>query len=267
MVSRVDITSGTLNELDLGSMTERRLSLGGPLGFALPATDERYVAGRGLDLLLVRSDGQTTLMCRIDRSRPATRINDAACDPIGRLWLGTMSIAKRPREGALYRLEPDGSLTTFLHGVTTSNGIAWSPDGRSMYYVDTAERRIDVFDYDVDRGWPSARRQFVEIHPDQGKPDGLAVDIDGQVWVALYGGAAVECYRANGSRSCRVEVPAANPTSVAFAGDDLRQLFVTSARSATHHEGGGTAPDLGGGLFRMTVDRPGLLATPFAVFP
>jgi sugar lactone lactonase YvrE len=151
------------------------------------------------------------------------RGNDAAVGPDGALWTGTMRYDEAPGGGCLRRVAPDGGVVTVLDDVTVSNGIAWSPDGRLMYYVDTPTGRIDVFDFDRR---PEGRRTFADV---PGSPDGLTVDADGCVWVALWGGGRVLRYSPAGTLDRAVEVPTPQTTACAFGGPGLRDLYVTTA--------------------------------------
>jgi hypothetical protein len=128
---------------------------------------------------------------------PGVRMNEGGCDPDGRFYCGSMAYDQRPGAGALYRLDPDGSARTVLENVTISNGLEWSPDGSRAYYNDTPTQRIDVFDYDSESGL-TGRRPFAEIPAEAGGPDGLTVDEEGGVWVALYEGGAVRRYASDG---------------------------------------------------------------------
>ncbi|OMI38073.1 SMP-30/gluconolactonase/LRE family protein [Streptomyces sparsogenes] len=159
---------------------------------------------------------------------PGRRGNDAAVAPDGSLWAGTMRYDEATGGGTLSRIAPDGSRTEILPDVTVSNGIGWSPDGRLMYYADTPTRRIDVFD--VAGAEVTGRRPFARIEDGAGFPDGLCVDADGGVWVALWDGGAVRRYAPNGSLDRVVELPVRRPTACAFGGPDLTDLYVTSAR-------------------------------------
>jgi len=152
------------------------------------------------------------------------RANDGACDPQGRLWVGTMALDERAGAAALYRF--DGELRPILEGVGLSNGLGWSPDISLMYYVDSLTQRVDVFDYD---GEIANRRTFASIDADDGTPDGLAVDEEGGVWVALWGGSCVRRYAPDGALDHQVPIPGAKVTSCCFGGADGRSLFVTTA--------------------------------------
>jgi sugar lactone lactonase YvrE len=186
------------------------------------------------------------------------RMNEGGCDPDGRFYCGSMAYDQRPGAAALYRLDADGTVHVVLDGVTVSNGLDWSPDGSLAYYNDTATHRVDVFDYDARTGL-TGRRPFVQL-PDDVLPDGLTVDGQGGVWVALYGSGAVHRYTAAGLLDGVVELPTAQVTACAFGGPRLDQLFVTTSRE-------GMEPDedpAAGSLFRADVGVAGLPVREFA---
>jgi sugar lactone lactonase YvrE len=191
-------------------------------------------------------------------SEPGVRMNEGGCDPDGRFWCGSMAYDQAPGAAALYRFDPDGSVRSVLEGVTISNGLDWSPDGSLAYYDDTATHRVDVFDYDRDAGL-TARRPFVRL-PDDGNPDGLTVDAEGGVWVALHGSSVVHRYTAAGVLDIVVELPTSQVTACTFGGPRLDQLFITTSRE-------GMQPDddpLAGALYRADVGVPGLPVREFA---
>lgn len=157
------------------------------------------------------------------------RMNEGGCDPDGRFYCGSMAYDQRPEAATLYRLDPDGSVSTVLEGVTVSNGLDWSPDGSVAYYNDTATHRVDVFDYDVTRGL-TARRTFVDLTAEQARPDGLTVDAQGGVWVALSGGGRVHRYTSAGALDGIVELPTKKVTACTLGGPHLRQLFITTSQ-------------------------------------
>ncbi|MET7568629.1 SMP-30/gluconolactonase/LRE family protein [Streptomyces sp. NPDC005492] len=159
---------------------------------------------------------------------PGRRANDAAVAPDGALWAGTMRYDEAPCGGTLSRVTGDGSVELILDDVAVSNGTGWSPDGRLMYYVDSPTRRIDVFAYADGR--VTHRRRFAEIESGAGSPDGLTVDADGCVWVALWGGGAVRRYSPDGELERVIPMPVPLVTACAFGGVDLTDLYVTTAR-------------------------------------
>jgi sugar lactone lactonase YvrE len=154
------------------------------------------------------------------------RMNEGGCDPDGRFLCGTMAYDERPGAGALYRLDADRSVTIVLQGVTISNGLEWSPDGAQAYYVDTPTREISVFDYDSVAGLHD-RRPFASV---AAMPDGLTVDADGGVWVALYDGRAVQHFGPDGVPGAQVQVAEGRVTACTFGGEDLDRLFITTSR-------------------------------------
>lgn len=166
----------------------------------------------------------------MDAGNPQMRANDAKVSPSGQIFAGTMPYEpdKHPGTAALYRFH-DSLLETVSDDVTISNGIGWSPDGSLAYYVDTVTSRVDVWDVDLSGRW-SNRRPFAEIPPDAGYPDGLSVDRDGYVWVALWSGYRVQRISPNGEMSGYIELPAKQVTSCAFAGNDLQTLIITTAQ-------------------------------------
>jgi sugar lactone lactonase YvrE len=160
------------------------------------------------------------------------RMNEGGCDPDGRFLCGTMAYDQRPGAGSLYRLDPDRSVTLVLDGVTISNGLEWSPDGTLAYYVDTPTREISVFDYDSAGGLQD-RRPFASV---EAMPDGLTVDAEGGVWVALYDGRAVQHFGADGTPGARVRVPEGRVTACTFGGEHLDRLFITTSREGLSAE-------------------------------
>ena len=187
------------------------------------------------------------------------RMNEGGCDPDGRFYCGSMAYDKRPGAGSLYRLDADGTVTVVLGGVTISNGLDWSPDDSLAYYVDTPTHEVSVFDYDSVEGL-SGRRTFVSIPAEQGGPDGLVVDEEGGVWVALFGGSAVHRYTADGVLDAVVEVGARQVTACTFGGADLDRLYITTSRENLE-------PDddpLAGSLFTIVPGVAGLPVRAYA---
>ena len=192
-------------------------------------------------------------------SDPNLRMNEGGCDPEGRFYCGSMAYDKQPGAGALYRLDPDNAVTVVLEGVTVSNGLEWSPDGSRVYYNDTDTYRTDVFDYDAEAGL-TGRRHFVEVPRDIGRPDGLTVDSEGGVWVAMNHGGAVHRYTPAGALDAVVEVAARQVTACTFGGAALDQLFITTSRE--NLEPGDDPP--AGSVFRAEPGVRGLPVREFA---
>lgn len=189
---------------------------------------------------------------------PTLRMNEGGCDPDGRFYCGSTAYDQAQGRGSLYRLDAQGTASLQLAGVTISNGLGWSPDGSVAYYADTATRRVDMFDYSREGGLTS-RRPFVAIADGAGGPDGLTVDAEGSVWVALYGGSAVHRYRPDGVLDGVVELPVTNVTACTFGGDGLDELFITTSRE---HLAAGVQPSAGS----LYTCRPGVVGLPVLPF-
>lgn len=188
-------------------------------------------------------------------SDPQHRMNEGGCDPDGRFYSGSLAYDLRKGAGSVYRLDPDGSVSVVIEQVTISNGLEWSPDGTLAYYVDTATDRIDVFDYDRDRGL-TGRRPFADA---PGQPDGLAVDSEGGVWVALYGGGSVRRFSPDGLLDDVVELPVTRATACTFGGPHLNQLYITTSSE-------GLEPDDDPQAGALFVCEPGVRGIPAREF-
>jgi sugar lactone lactonase YvrE len=219
-------------------------------------------AGRGFAYL--RPDG--SLRPIEDVAPPGTRMNDGACDPQGRFWAGTLADDHRAGGGALYRLDTDGQTDLVVGGMTIPNGIAWSPDGSTMYLVDSGPRVIHAYAFDGDRGTISAERALVTVPEEVGAPDGMTVDADGDLWVAVYGGGRVNRYSPEGVLRQTFMIPAEQTTSCAFGGHALTRLYVTTATENWSDEQRRAEP--GAGLvYRVETDARGRPARPFRPDP
>lgn len=192
-------------------------------------------------------------------ARDDVRFNDGAIDPAGRVWIGSMHKGEKDPAGTLYRLD-SGGLTPVAMGAIVSNGLGWSPDGSRLYYSDSGLRRVDVFDYDPATGEAFGRRVFADLRGVQGVPDGLTVDADGCVWVAMWGGGALRRFTPAGNQDAVFPVPVSQPTSCAFGGRDLDELYVTTARVGLSEEALASQPFAG----RLLRFRPGPVGLPSA---
>ena len=171
-----------------------------------------------------------------DPQTGGTRFNDGKAGPNGHLYAGTMALEKNVR-GAFYRLDPGGNATELFGDVRTSNGLAWSKDGRTLWYVDTPTGRVDALDHDLATGDVANRRPAVEGFP--GHPDGLCIDDDETLWVGQWGGSCiVRCDPRTGEHLSRVELPVPNVTSCCFGGASMRSLYITTAKSDEAGSGG-----------------------------
>jgi sugar lactone lactonase YvrE len=242
----VDIEGCKLHVVEGGE--DRAIGLEAMVCAAAPTSGGAVLVALADRLVLVDlADESVRTLVRLPHG-PALRSNDGACDAAGRFWIGTMALDQTPGAGALYRY--DGTLQRVLDGVTLSNGIGWTRDDTQMYYIDSPVQRVDLFGFELASGRVDDRRPFVSIDERDGIPDGLTVDDEGGVWVALYGGSCVHRYDESGRLDAVLEVPAENVTSCCFGGDDGRSLFVTTA-----------APD--GNVY---VTQPGVSGPPAHVF-
>jgi sugar lactone lactonase YvrE len=227
----VDIEACAVHRYDPISGLDQSFVADGRVGFAAPRADRGLVLAVEHRFAIVDDPGGPARTIATVEPGTPTRMNDGNCDSRGRLFAGTMALDERTPCGALYRLDPDGSVETLLEGVTVSNGIDWAPDGGTMYFVDSVTQTIDAFEFDPDQGRISNRRPFARVPPDAGLPDGLTVDTDGGIWVAVWGGWAVRRYSPAGELVGVIRLPTQNITSCAFGGDELADLYVTSARA------------------------------------
>lgn len=200
---------------------------------------------------------------QVEAQRPWSRLNDGRTDPQGRFWAGAMDTSKQHHDARLHRLDPDGRVTTWADGAWTANGAAFAPDGRTFYYSDTPEHRLDAFDFDGATGAVSHRRTFHQWPHGHGRPDGGSVDEAGFYWSALYAGGRVARLSPEGEVVEEVALPAPKPTMIAFGGDDRRTAYVTTAREGLTDQELAANPG-SGGIFSFRVDVPGLPETPFA---
>jgi sugar lactone lactonase YvrE len=253
----VDMLAGDILYLEAGGEIDRR-HVGSVAAAVRPRRRGGAVIALERGFALEDADGTLTHLGEL-WSEDGVRLNEGGCDPDGRFYCGSMAYDQRPGAGALYRLDPDGSVSVVLESVTISNGLEWSPDGSRAYYNDTPTQRVDVFDYDGDSGL-TGRRPFAEVPAEAGGPDGLTVDEEGGVWVALYGGGAVRRYAPEGVLDEEIEVAARQVTACTFGGSDLDQLFITTSREGLE---GGEDP-LAGSLFRAAVGVAGLPVREFA---
>jgi sugar lactone lactonase YvrE len=228
---------------------------------AFPAVGGGIITAGGHRLMLRATRPGEGWAGRIIAEAPArdgVRFNDASVDPAGRVWVGSMDIKEKEPLGTLYRLDTGGTLTPVVKGATVSNGIGWSPDGTRMYYNDSPLRRIDMFDYDQATGEAFGGRMFADLSGADGFPDGLTVDADGYVWVAMFAGGALRRFTPAGHQDAVLPLPVSQPTSCAFGGPGMADLFVTTAYRDLS-EAQRAAEPLAGRLLRL---RPGPIGLP-----
>ena len=256
----VDVARGLLHmtRVQLGETITIELD---PVSAAFPAVGGGIVTAGGHRLTLRATrpgEGWAGRTIAEAPARDGVRFNDAAVDPAGRVWVGSMDIKEKDPLGTLYRLDTGGTLTPVVKGATVSNGIGWSPDGTRMYYNDSPLRRIDMFDYDQATGEAFGGRMFADLSGADGFPDGLTVDADGYVWVAMFAGGALRRFTPAGHQDAVLPLPVSQPTSCAFGGPGMADLFVTTAYRDLS-EAQRAAQPLAGRLLRL---RPGPIGLP-----
>lgn len=251
--------------LNPGSGALRRLEFPESVSAVIPRRAGGYIATLASRVVMVTEDGAIGDFA-VGDPNPAVRSNEARTDSRGRLWVGTMQNNIGPNRedlpitgsiGTLHRIDPDGRATKFLDKIGVSNTLVWSPDDRIMYFADTKTRRIDAYDFDAETGTMSNARTIVTDGP--GGPDGSAMDEEGCLWNARWGGGCLIRYRADGTEDRRVELPVKQPTSCVFGGADLSTLYITSARVGLQQPG-----ELDGAVLAIQPGVKGLLCHPFA---
>lgn len=252
----VDIKGRRIYRYEEGTRSTQSWPAPEQVGFIVPTRRGQFICGLQSGLHgFEPASGAFELITLVDSDRRRNRLNDAHVDAAGRLWFGTMDDDETRPNGVLYRFDKRG-LKRCDDGYVITNGPATSPDGRTLYHIDTLQRLIYAFDLDTN-GSLTGRRIFARIPDTDGYPDGPTVDAAGCVWVGLFGGWGVNRYSPAGELLEKVSLPVANCTKAAFGGDDLRTLYVTTAWKGLTDEQRAQQP-LAGGLFAGRVDTPGL---------
>ena len=254
----VDIERHLVHLFDPATGSDRAFNVGRPVGAAVPR--------KGGGLILALSDGfgaldekqgTVALIAQVEADDEGSRMNDGKCDPQGRFWAGTLTYRSAAGAASLYRLDPGAGTKKIISGLTESNGMGWSPDGTLMYLIDTPTGGVDVFDFEAGAGTLSGRRRLVTVPSEAGYPDGMTVDAEGHLWVAIWGGSSVRRYSPQGELEEVVRLPTSHVTSCAFGGEYLEDLYVTSAKSELPEERRVAEP-LAGALFRLRPGSKGL---------
>jgi len=259
----IDIVPGDVFHMDRATGETSSMRLGQEVSAVLPRASGGY--------LLTLQDGVFAVdrieegaplieVVAIEADRPENRLNDAKCDAAGRLWGGTLARDATPGAGSLYRIDADHRVTRVLDGVTLSNGLGWSPDNTRMYYADSVPRTVDVLDFDLASGEVSNRRRFADIPEGLGTPDGLSVDREGYVWLAVWGSGAIYRYAPDGTVADVIAMPSKDVASCCFGGPDLADLYVTTAWVELS-DAERDADPFAGGVYRLRPAVHGLATT------
>lgn len=260
MIIYVDVEGRKICALRTESGAYGEMKVNSRIGLTIPAGRNKLLMGlQGSIEILDTASGEREFVTTIERDKPDNRCNDGKCDAAGRLWIGTMHTEAKHGEGALYRY--DGTLRKMLDKVSVSNGICWSPDNSKMYYIDSMDYNIKAFDFDLINGEITnesiiAQTEFI--------PDGMCIDQEGMLWVAMWGGGCVHRYHpVTGEIIGKVMVDAPHVTSCAFGGPDMNRLFITTARSGLSKSQLAQFPD-SGSLFVAELPITGMPAHTFS---
>ena len=261
----VDIDAHRIHRTDPTTRRTETMQLDGPVGCIAPRAGGGLVAGLkgGCALIDVWGRAPRPFGQQVLADIPEQRFNDGCVDAAGRLWVGSVTRDKTNPAASLYRLDPDGSLTKMLGGLLTSNGAAFSPDGRTFYHADTPTHALRAYAVDPATGTLGEGRLFHQFETGTGRPDGGTVDAEGCYWSALWDGWRVVRLSPAGELLQTVELPVQRPSMIALGGADMRTAFVTSAGKALSDEERREQPH-SGGLFAFRVDVPGLIQPGFA---
>jgi sugar lactone lactonase YvrE len=258
VVRWVDMLAGDILTTQVDTGRTRRTSVGTVAAAMRPRRDGGLVVAVERGFLLIDRDGGRHHLPEV-WSDPSVRMNEGGCDPQGRFYCGSMAYEETPGRGALYRLDPDRSVSVVLEDLTVSNGLAWSLDGSTAYHIDSPTQTVRAYAFDADRGALEDGHAVVVIDAADGTPDGLTIDAEGGLWVALWDGGAVRHYSAAGELLEVIPLPARRVTACTFGGVDLDALFITTSRVAVP---AGEQP-AAGALF---VAHPGVRGVPAATF-
>ncbi|QGY48127.1 SMP-30/gluconolactonase/LRE family protein [Maribellus comscasis] len=257
----INITGKILNFYNPKTGNNKEMFTGQMIGTVVPTEAGKVLVALQNGIYMLEPEtGTKSLIVDPEEDIASNRFNDGKCDPSGRFWAGTLSLNGGSGAAALYRLDSDSSVHTMVKNVSISNGIVWSNDYKKMYYIDTPTQKVMVYDYDNASGNISHPEVAVDVPSEIGSPDGMTIDADGNLWVALWGGSAVGCWNPETGKLLRkIEVPAKNVTSCAFGGDDLETLYITTARQSTTKEELEKFPHAGG-VFKTNPGVKGVKA-------
>ncbi|HEY60110.1 MAG TPA: SMP-30/gluconolactonase/LRE family protein [Anaerolineae bacterium] len=257
----VDILGEKIQRYDPQSFAYEQFTVGEPISvIGLREKGGFIAAGKQGFAFWDAESNQVKHITHPEQDKPEARFNDGKVDHAGRFWAGTMT--PQGATSTLYRLDPDLQVHRMVEGVTISNGIGWSPDSHTMYYVDTLRYVLYAYDFDLELGKISNRRTLVQLSGEQGVPDGLTVDAEGCIWCAIWGGWKVIRYSPEGESLEEVQVPVAQPSCCAFGGEKLDTLFITTAREGLSAAELAKQP-LAGDLFAFKPGVNGLLEPEF----
>jgi sugar lactone lactonase YvrE len=227
----VDILKKELHIYNPKTHKNRSFSIPSPIGTVVPMQENEAIIALDDGIYLIDTKtGDIQLFSDVEADMPGNRFNDGKCDPAGRFWVGSMHYGQSEPAANLYMISGDGTATIMLDSVTISNGIVWTKDKKTMYYIDTPTGVIRAFDFNVKTGAISNERNAVEVPDSLGYPDGMAIDEEDMLWVGMWNGNSVARFNPiSGKLISKIEVPAHNVTACAFGGDNLGILYITTS--------------------------------------
>jgi sugar lactone lactonase YvrE len=257
----LDIEGQQLHRFDPANRSDESFPLANQAGCLVPCRNGNFLlaAQTGIEEIRLSTNGlemiETGVTIHPESEIPENRYNDGKCSPEGRFWFGSLNQQRQPNRASLYVLDKHGCRTA-ITGATNSNGLAWSPDGNTFYWIDTPTRRVDTFDYDSHEGKLSNRRTVITFpnintenntEQDFGRPDGMTVDSDGMLWIAHWlGGRITRWNPVNGTLLETIRLPVSRVTSLTFGGAELKTIFITTASFGLTPETQPHEPDAGG---------------------
>lgn len=255
----VNIHAGEIHAYSPKTNIDQVIIVDEPVGCIAPQKSGELILARKSGFATFElNTGKVTSLVSPEPHQPGNRFNDGKCDPAGRFIAGTMDNAEKEASGSLYSLSSDGTVKTLLTGIRISNGLAWNPDYHTMYYIDTPTRLVMAYQYDLVTGNISQPREAVHIPAEMGWPDGMTSDMEGNLWIAMWGGAKITKWDPLSGRLLQaIPLPALNVTSCAFGGEGLTDLYITSARKGMSEKQLLQYP-LTGGLFRLQAGVKGM---------
>ena len=265
MLYWIDIMGNKVHIYDPATRQDRAINVGQPVGTIVPRKSGGVILAlqHGLASLDLNTE-KLTMIVDPESHLPDNRFNDGKCDPAGRFWAGTTSFSNRECAGNLYRMDTDLSVHKIADNITCSNGIVWSLDNCTMYYIDTTTLTVAAYDFNNANGTITNKRVAIKVSADQGYPDGMSIDAEGMLWIAHWDGGSVRRWDPKTGKLLRsITIPAARVTSCAFGGRNLDQLYVTSARIGLDADALDSQPHAGA-LFRIDPDVSGVPANEFA---
>lgn len=257
----VDIKKKKVYWLAADSDTPQIINLSQMVGMSVPTTDDKLVVALENTLELVTIEtGQAEIIYPIEPDLPANRCNDGKCDAMGRLWFGTMNVNDEKFKGSLYSYDSQNGLRLHRDQCSISNGLCWNADNTVMYYIDSPDQDIKAFDFDLKNGTISNERIVAKIDNPNWLPDGMTIDNNGNLWVAMWGGASVQCFDPKtGQIVDSVAVPALQTTCCCFGGKNMQTLYITSARTGMNEQQLREYP-LSGSIFKVELPVSGTAA-------